>query len=82
VIGVDLQAHGHTADIDRPLRFETMADDVAALIRYLGVEKTAVAGYSLGGMWRGARRSSTRGSEAGGLAGADAEDQRAAGQGL
>jgi pimeloyl-ACP methyl ester carboxylesterase len=48
VVGVDLQAHGHTADIDRPLRFETMGDDVAALIRYLGVEKTAIAGYSLG----------------------------------
>lgn len=49
VIGVELQAHGHTADIDRPLRFELMADDVAALIRYLGFPKADLMGYSLGG---------------------------------
>ena len=49
VIAVDLQAHGRTADIDRPLRYETMADDVAALIQYLRIEKADVIGYSLGG---------------------------------
>jgi pimeloyl-ACP methyl ester carboxylesterase len=49
VIAVDLQAHGHTADVDRPLRFETMADDVAALIRHLGLDHADVMGYSLGG---------------------------------
>ncbi len=49
VIAVDLQAHGRTADIDRPLTFEAMADDVAALIKYLGIEKADVLGYSLGG---------------------------------
>lgn len=50
VIGVELQGHGHTADIDRPLRFETLADDVAALIRHLGLGGEAdVLGYSLGG---------------------------------
>jgi len=49
VIVVDLQAHGRTADIDRPLRYETMADDVAALIQYLRIEKADVIGYSLGG---------------------------------
>ncbi len=49
VIAVDLQAHGRTADIDRPLRYETMADDVAALIHYLRIEKADVMGYSLGG---------------------------------
>ena len=49
VIGVNLQAHGHTADIDRPLRFELMGDDVAALVKYLGIEKADVMGYSLGG---------------------------------
>ena len=31
VIAVELQAHGHTADIDRPLKFEFLADDVAAI---------------------------------------------------
>lgn len=49
VVAVDLQAHGRTADIDRPLSCEAMADDIAALIKYLGIEKADVMGYSLGG---------------------------------
>ena len=49
VIAVDLQAHGRTADIDRPLSYQAMADDVAALIRYLNFEKADVMGYSVGG---------------------------------
>jgi pimeloyl-ACP methyl ester carboxylesterase len=49
VVGVDLQAHGRTPPADRPMRFETMADDVAALIRHLGVAKASVMGFSLGG---------------------------------
>jgi len=49
VIGVELQAHGHTEDIDRPLHFELLADDVAALIRHLGFPKADLMGYSLGG---------------------------------
>ncbi|AGC46052.1 alpha/beta fold family hydrolase [Myxococcus stipitatus DSM 14675] len=49
VIAVELQAHGHTADIDRPLRFETMADDIAALMKHLNIESADVCGYSLGG---------------------------------
>ena len=49
VIGVDLQSHGRTPAVDRPMRFDTMADDVAALIRHLGLEKADVMGFSLGG---------------------------------
>ncbi|MEO8511213.1 MAG: alpha/beta hydrolase [Chloroflexota bacterium] len=49
VILPDLQAHGRTADIDRPLDIRLMADDVAALIDHLGLEKPDVVGYSLGG---------------------------------
>ncbi len=49
VIAVNLQAHGHTADIDRPLRFETMADDIAALLKHLKIDKADLLGYSLGG---------------------------------
>jgi pimeloyl-ACP methyl ester carboxylesterase len=49
VIAVELQGHGHTADIERPLSFELMADDIAALIRHLALEKADVFGYSLGG---------------------------------
>ena len=49
VIAVDLQGHGRTADIDRPLSIELMADDIAALIGHLGLERPDVMGYSLGG---------------------------------
>jgi pimeloyl-ACP methyl ester carboxylesterase len=49
VIAVDLQAHGRTADIDRPLSYESMADDVAALIHYLQIERADLMGYSVGG---------------------------------
>ncbi len=49
VVGIELQGHGHTADIDRPLSFETMAGDVAGLIRQLGWDRADVMGYSLGG---------------------------------
>jgi len=49
VIAADLQAHGRTADIGRPLSIEAMADDVAALIKHLGIQKADVMGYSLGG---------------------------------
>jgi pimeloyl-ACP methyl ester carboxylesterase len=49
VIGVELQAHGHTADIDRPFSFEQLGDDVAALIMHLGLANADVLGYSLGG---------------------------------
>lgn len=49
VIAVELQGHAHTADIDRPLSFEALADDVAALVKYLGLQRVDVMGYSLGG---------------------------------
>lgn len=49
VIAVELQGHGHTADIDRPLSFELMADDIAALIKHLELERADVFGFSLGG---------------------------------
>jgi pimeloyl-ACP methyl ester carboxylesterase len=49
IIVVDLQGHGRTADIDRPLDVRLMADDVAALIDHLGLRKPDVVGYSLGG---------------------------------
>jgi pimeloyl-ACP methyl ester carboxylesterase len=49
VIAVHLQAHGRTADIDRPLRFEFMADDIAALMKHLALESADIMGYSLGG---------------------------------
>jgi pimeloyl-ACP methyl ester carboxylesterase len=49
VIAVELQAHGHTLDIDRPLSFERDADDVAALLKQLKIEKADLLGFSNGG---------------------------------
>ncbi len=48
VIAFEMQAHGHTADIDRPLSMEQMADDTAAALQQLGIEKADFFGYSLG----------------------------------
>lgn len=49
VIAVEQQGHGHTADIDRPLRYEHMADDTVALLQHLGIERADFFGYSFGG---------------------------------
>jgi pimeloyl-ACP methyl ester carboxylesterase len=49
VIAVELQAHGHTLDIDRPLSFEQDADDVAVLLKQLKIEKANIMGFSSGG---------------------------------
>src|SRR5262249_49936100 len=49
LIAVELQGHGHTGDIDRPLTFEQMADDTAALLKQLKIENADVFGYSMGG---------------------------------
>ena len=49
VIAVDLQGHGRTADIDRPIAIPLMADDIGALIDHLGLDRPDVVGYSLGG---------------------------------
>jgi len=49
VIAPDLQGHGRTADIDRPIDVRLMADDIAVLIEHLGLDRPDVAGYSLGG---------------------------------
>lgn len=50
VIAVELQGHGRTADADRPLGFDALADDVAALLDQLGVDSADVFGFSLGGL--------------------------------
>jgi pimeloyl-ACP methyl ester carboxylesterase len=49
VIAVEFQGHGHTADVDRPFSYEQFADDTAALLENVGVERADVYGYSLGG---------------------------------
>jgi pimeloyl-ACP methyl ester carboxylesterase len=49
IIAVEQQAHGRTADIDRPLSHEQMADDTAELLRQLEIEQADFVGYSMGG---------------------------------
>jgi pimeloyl-ACP methyl ester carboxylesterase len=49
VIAIEQQAHGRTADIDRPFDYEQMADDTATLLRHLEIEQADVFGYSMGG---------------------------------
>lgn len=48
VVAIEIQAHGHTADIDRPLSFAQDADDVAELLKYLHIPKADVFGFSNG----------------------------------
>ena len=49
VIVPEMQGHGRTADVDRPLTYEQMADDTAALARHLELEQADLVGYSMGG---------------------------------
>jgi pimeloyl-ACP methyl ester carboxylesterase len=48
VIAVELQGHGRTADTERPLSFQTMGDDIAALLNKLNIPKADIVGLSLG----------------------------------
>jgi pimeloyl-ACP methyl ester carboxylesterase len=48
VVAVEFQGHGHTADIDRPLSFEQLADDTAALLGHLEIEGADIFGFSVG----------------------------------
>ncbi len=49
VVAVEQQGHGRTADADRPITYEGMADDTAALLRHLGIDGADVFGFSMGG---------------------------------
>jgi pimeloyl-ACP methyl ester carboxylesterase len=48
VIAPELQGHGRTADTDRPITYEGMADDTAALLDELGIERADIVGFSMG----------------------------------
>ena len=48
VIAPELQGHGRTADIDRPITPAALADDVVALLDHLGIERAHVLGHSMG----------------------------------
>src|SRR5262249_55395892 len=49
VIAVEMQGHGRTADINRDISFENLADDIAALLDYLKIKQADILGYSMGG---------------------------------
>ena len=49
VIAVEFQGHGHTPDSERPITYENLADDTAALLGHLGIERADIYGFSLGG---------------------------------
>jgi pimeloyl-ACP methyl ester carboxylesterase len=49
VVAVELQGHGRTRDISRPLTYEGMAGDVAALLEALEIARARLVGYSMGG---------------------------------
>lgn len=46
LIAIEQQGHGHTADIDRPLTYDYLANDTVALLHHLGIEKADFFGYS------------------------------------
>lgn len=48
VIAIEQQAHGHTADVDRPLTIKQMAEDTVALLQQLKIKKADFFGYSMG----------------------------------
>jgi pimeloyl-ACP methyl ester carboxylesterase len=50
VIAIELQGHGHTADIDREISLGNLAGDVVAFLRRLGIDKADFFGFSLGGL--------------------------------
>ena len=48
VYALEMQGHGRTTDIDRPITYPNLADDVAAFMDAVGLAKADVFGYSLG----------------------------------
>jgi len=49
VIAVEEQGHGRTADADRPITYEQMADDSAVVLAHVGIDRADVVGFSMGG---------------------------------
>jgi pimeloyl-ACP methyl ester carboxylesterase len=50
VVAIEQQAHGHTADLDRPLSYEQMVEDTAVALEQLGLSGADLFGWSDGGI--------------------------------
>lgn len=50
VIALELQGHGHTADISRPFSYPSLASDVAGVLKHLNIDSADILGYSFGGV--------------------------------
>jgi pimeloyl-ACP methyl ester carboxylesterase len=48
VYAIEMQGHGRTTDIDRPITYPNLADDVAAFMDAVGLKQADVFGYSMG----------------------------------
>jgi pimeloyl-ACP methyl ester carboxylesterase len=48
VYAIEFQGHGRTTDIDRPITYPNLADDVAAFMDAIGLKRADVFGYSMG----------------------------------
>jgi pimeloyl-ACP methyl ester carboxylesterase len=48
VYALELQGHGRTTDIDRPITYPNLASDVAEFMNAVGIEKADIFGYSMG----------------------------------
>jgi pimeloyl-ACP methyl ester carboxylesterase len=48
VYALELQGHGRTTDVERPITYANLADDVAAFMDAAGLAKADVFGYSMG----------------------------------
>jgi pimeloyl-ACP methyl ester carboxylesterase len=49
VIAIEMQGHGRTADSDKPISHQSLASDVAGVMKYLKIDSADILGYSLGG---------------------------------
>jgi pimeloyl-ACP methyl ester carboxylesterase len=48
VYAIEMQGHGRTSDINRPITYQNLADDVAVFMDSMGIKKADIMGYSMG----------------------------------
>lgn len=48
VYALEMQGHGRTNDLDRPIRYQDLADDVLRFMNQKGIQRADIVGYSMG----------------------------------